>query len=74
MVLIHPCRALSSVLVGTEQDEDKSNFLFCRSWDVWINFKFLCTVFSRFIHAHDIAILNHDEIIYVSLDYRAYYE
>ena len=28
MMPIHPCRDLSSVIVGTEQDEDKSNFLF----------------------------------------------
>ena len=28
LMLIHPCRALSGVIVGTEQDEDKYNFLF----------------------------------------------
>ena len=28
LVLIHPCRALADVIVDTEQDEDKSNFLF----------------------------------------------
>ena len=27
-MLIHNCRALSGVIVGTDQDEDKSNFLF----------------------------------------------
>ena len=25
LILIHTCRALSGVIVGTEQDEDKSN-------------------------------------------------
>ena len=28
LMLIRPCRALSIVIVGTEQDEDKSNFIF----------------------------------------------
>ena len=27
-MLIHPCRALSGVIVGTEEDEYKSSFLF----------------------------------------------
>ena len=27
-MLIHPFRALSGVVFGTEQDEDKSNFIF----------------------------------------------
>ena len=27
LMLIHTCRALSCVSVGTEQDEDRSNFL-----------------------------------------------
>ena len=27
-MLIRPCRALSGVIVVTDQDEDKSNFLF----------------------------------------------
>ena len=28
LMLIHPCRDLSGVIVGTEQYEDKSNFIF----------------------------------------------
>ena len=28
LMLIHPCCALYGVIVGTKQDEDKSNFLF----------------------------------------------
>ena len=27
LMLIYPCRALSGVIVGTDQDEDKSNFI-----------------------------------------------
>ena len=28
LIMIHPCRALSGVTVGTKKDEDKSNFIF----------------------------------------------
>ena len=31
LILIHPCRALSDVIVDTEKYEDKSNFIFSRS-------------------------------------------
>ena len=39
-----------------------------RSWYFWLNFNFSCTVFPLFIHSHAIAFLNHDKIIYVSLE------
>ena len=28
LMLIHPCHAMSGVIVDTEQDKDKSNFIF----------------------------------------------
>ena len=68
-MLIHPFCDLSYVIVGTEKYEDKSNFIFLI--EAGINGKTLNSsvlYFSGFIHAYEIAFLNHDEIIYVYLE------
>ena len=53
MVLIHPCRALSGVIVVTEQDEDNSSFLFSyKRWGDWLNFKFLCALIFPGLSMH----------------------
>ena len=74
MMLIHPCPALSGVIVGTNQYEDKSNFIFLVGAEMsgWTS-NSSALYFPGFIQAHAIAFPNHDGIIYVSLEYRACY-
>ena len=75
LMLINPCHALSDTIVDTNQDEDKSNFIFLLGAEISsLTSKSSALYFYRFIYARTIAFLNHDEIIYVSLEYRACYE
>ena len=66
---IHPFRALYDVIVYTEQYEDKYNFIFLLGAGIYgCTSNSSALYFSIFIHAHDIAFLNHDDVIYVSLE------
>ena len=66
-MLIKIYHALSVVIVDTEQDENKYNLIFILGDGVSSRTLF-CNLFSGFIHAHAIFVLNNDEIIYVSLE------
>ena len=73
-MLLFPCRYLYDVIVSTKQDEDKFNFIFLLGPGIygWAS-NSSALYFPGYIHAHDIAFLINDRIIYVSLEYRTCY-
>ena len=75
LMMIHPCSDMSGVIVGTKQYEDKFNLIFLIGAVMsGLSPNSSALYFSGFIHTHDIAFLNNNEIIYVSLEYRSCYE
>ena len=74
LILIHTFHSLSGVIVYTNNDEDKSTFIFLMGAGIseWTS-NYSELYFFEFIHAHAISFLK-NEIIYVFLEYRVCYE